>query len=122
MTLTPRLRRAFLVVALLLLLGLTWTGLNGVSLLAASQSPGQKVQAFAQIAFGLFALMSAVTTFWGRRWRSLGLAGFALTLSLAVGLFAVVWNRTTVITGIATGMMALLVSLAIIWLLRAGAR
>lgn len=122
MTLTPRLRRVFLVVALLLLLGLTWTGLNGVSLLAASQSPGQKVQAFAQIAFGLFALMSAVTTFWGRRWRSLGLAGFALTLSLAVGLFAVVWNRTTVITGIATGMMALLVSLAIIWLLRAGAR
>lgn len=122
MTPAPSLRRVFLVVALLLLLGLTWMGLfGGGSLLPASQSQGQKVQAFAQMAFGVFALLSAVTTFWARRWWPFALAGFALTLSLAAGLFVVVWNRTTVMMGIATGVMALLVSSAIIWLLRAGA-
>jgi hypothetical protein len=119
----PALRRFFLVVAVLLLLGLTWTGLQGgASLLRASQSGGQKLQAFLQIAFGLFALLSAVSIFSGRRWFSLAPACFAMTLSLAAGLFVVVWSHSPVIVGIVTGLLALCVSLAIIWLLGAGAR
>ena len=94
-------RRLFLTVALLLLLGLAWTGLhNGYSLLAPAQSISQKVQAFTQMA--------------------LVLTCFAITLSIASGLFVVVWNRSAVFVGILTGAMALLFAGAIIWLLRKG--
>lgn len=57
---SPTVRRLFLTVALLLLLGLAWTGLvNGYSLLAPAHTIGQKVQAFTQMAFGLEALGAA---------------------------------------------------------------
>jgi hypothetical protein len=115
--------RVFLAIALLLLLVLAWTGLNGgLSLLQASISRGQQVQAVTQMAFGFFALLSAVTTFWGRRWWPVAVGCFALSLGVAAGVFVVVWNRSTVVVGILTGLGALLIGLAIIWLLRIGAR
>jgi len=118
---SPAVRRLFLAVALLLLLGLAWTGLqNGSSLLAPAQSVGQKVQAFTQMAFGVFGFLGIVTTFQGRRWRPLVLTCFAITLAIASGLFVVVWNRSAVFVGLLTGAMALLVAWAIIWLLRKG--
>jgi hypothetical protein len=114
-------RRLFLAVALLLLLGLAWTGLrNGYSLLAPAQSVGQKVQAFTQMALGVLGFLVIVTTFRARRWRPLVLTCFAITLSIASGLFVVVWNRSAVFVGLLTGAMALLVAWAIIWLLRKG--
>ena len=117
----PAVSRLFLAVALLLLLGLAWTGLyNGYSLLAPAQSIGQKVQAFKQMAFGGFGFLGVVTTFWGRRWRPLVLTCFAITLSIASGLFVVVWSRSSVSVGILTGAMALLIAWAIIWVLRKG--
>jgi hypothetical protein len=112
-----------LIVALAFLVGLAWTGLNGgFNLLAPSHTRGQKVQAYAQMAFGFFALLSAVTTFRGRRWWALALAGFTISLSLAAGLFAVVWSHMSVGLGILSGAVAFLVALGIIWLLRIGAR
>lgn len=48
---SPKLRRVALLIALLLLLGLAWTGLyRGFNLLAPSHTRGQKVQAIAQMA------------------------------------------------------------------------
>lgn len=118
---SPIVHRLFLAVALLLLLGLAWTGLhNGYSLLAPAQSIGQKVQAFTQIAFGIFGFLGVVTTLWGQRWRPLVLTCFAITLSIASGLFVVVWNRSSVFVGILTGAVALLIARAIIGLLRKG--
>ena len=115
--------RVFLAIALLLLLVLTWTGLNGgLSLLKASFSRGQQVQAVTQMGFGLFALLGAFMTFWGRRWWPAAVACFALSFGVAAGLFVVVWNRSTVVVGVLTGIAALLIALAIIWLLRMGAR
>ena len=123
MTSSPALRRVLLVIALLLLLGLAWTGLyGGTKLLSPSHTLGQKVQAYAQIAFGLFALLSGVTTFRAHRWSSLAQACFTITLAMATGLFAVVWNRMTLVLGIVSGTTALLAALAIIGLLRVGAR
>lgn len=113
-------RRLVLAVALLLLLAAAWTGFNGISLLSASQSTGQKVQAAAQIAFGLFALLGLVTVFTVRRYQSVVLACFALTLSFASGLFVVVWSCSSVLVGVLTGAMAFLVARAIIWMLRKG--
>jgi hypothetical protein len=93
-----------------------------LSLLQASFSRAQQVQAVTQMGFGLFALLGAFTTFWGRRWWPVAVAGFALSLGVAAGLFVVVWNRSTVVVGILTGIAALLIAMAIIWLLRIGAR
>ena len=116
----PSVRHLVLAAALLLLLGAAWTGFNGISLLSASQSTGQKIQAAAQIAFGLFALLGLVTAFTARRFRPVALACFALTLSVASGMFVVVWSRSSVVAGVLTGAMALLVAGAIIWMLGKG--
>jgi hypothetical protein len=106
-----------------LLLGLAWTGLNGgLSLLRASFSRGQQVQAVTQMAFGFFALLSAATTFWGRRWWRVAAACFALSFGVAAGLFVVVWNRSSAVVGIVAGAVGVLIAAAIIWLLRTGAR
>jgi len=116
-------RRVLLIVALALLAGLAWTGLNGgFNLLAPSHTRGQQVQAYAQMAFGFFALLSAVTTFRGRRWSATALAGFTISLSIAAGLFAVVWSHQSVALGILSGAAAFLIAVGIIWLLRIGAR
>jgi len=117
----PIVRRLVLAVALLLLLGAVWTGLhNGISLLSASQSSGQKVQSVAQIAFGLFALLGLVTSFTARRFRPVVLACFALTLCVASGMFVIVWSRSSVLVGILAGAVAFLVAWAIIGALRQG--
>ena len=116
-------RRLVLAIAVLLLLGLAWTGIKGgLELLRPSHTQGQKVQAFAQMAFGVFALLSVVTVFWTRRWWPMVGTGFAFTLALAAGLFSVFWNRASMGVGFVSGVVALLVALAIIWLVRFGAR
>ena len=115
--------RVFLAIALVLLLGLAWTGLSGgLSLLQASFSRGQQVEAVTQMAFGFFALLSAATTFWGRRWWPVAVACFALSFGVAAGLFVVVWNRSSAVVGIVTGAVGVLIAGAIVWLQRTGAR
>jgi len=47
---------------------------------------------------------------------------YSTRLSRRWGLFAIVWNRTTVIVGIITGVVMVCVGALIIWLLRAGTR
>ena len=44
------------------------------------------MQAVAQITFGVFGLLSAATTFRGRRWWPLALACFTVSLTIATGL------------------------------------
>jgi hypothetical protein len=95
---------------------------GGLSLLRASFSRGQQVQAVTQMAFGFFALLSAATTFWGRRWWRVAAACFALSFGVAAGLFVVVWNRSSAVVGIVAGAVGVLIAAAIIWLLRTGAR
>jgi hypothetical protein len=120
-TLSQPFRRALLVIAAALLLGLAWTGLSGgANQLSQSQSVGQLAQTFTQLAFGLFALLSVVTTFWARRWGLWMLAGWVVSVTLAAGLASVVWGGTSVAIGLLAGGAALLISSAIAWMLRAG--
>jgi hypothetical protein len=63
-------------------------------------------------------LLSAITTFRGRRWRPLALACFTVSLTFATGLFAVVWSHMTVVMGIVSSGVALIVASGIIRLLR----
>ncbi|MEO8622352.1 MAG: hypothetical protein ABI625_14875 [bacterium] len=123
MTLNPAIRRMLLAIAVLLLLGLTWTGLTGgVHQWPVSQSPGQRAQTVTQLAYGLFAILSVVTTFAFQRWAPVMIAGFAISAALAAGLASIVWGETSVATGLVSGGAALLLALGIAWLLRVGAR
>ena len=123
MTLSPVIRRTLLVMVSLLLLWLAWTGLSqGVNQLSQSQTTGQIAQTITQLSFGLFALLSLVTTFWSRRWNPLMLAGWTVSVTLAAGLASVVWGGTSLLIGLLSGAAALLIGLGIAWLLRVGAR
>lgn len=120
---SPILRRIVLAVALLSLLALAWTGLSGGwSQLAESHTRGQQIQTACQLAYGLFATLSVVTTFIARRWSRLCQAGWVVSITLAGGLASVAWGDTSVAVGLLAGGASLLVSLAIIWLLRTGSR
>ena len=123
MTLTPRLRRALLAIVGLLLLWLGWTGLTqGINQLPQSQTPGQIAQTLTQVAFGLFALLSLVTTLWARRWNTLMLAAWTVSVTLAAGLASVVWGGTSLLVGLLSGAGAFLIGLGIAWLLRVATR
>ena len=123
MTLSQPFRRALLVIAAALLLGLAWTGLRGgANQLSQPQSVGQAAQTLAQLAYGLFALLSVVTTIWARRWGLWMLAGWVVSVTLAAGLASVVWGGTSVAIGLLAGGATLLISSAIAWMLRAGGR
>jgi hypothetical protein len=112
-----------LAIASLLLIGLAWTGIRGgIHQFPQSQTPGQIVQTLTQLGFGIFALLSVLTTFWGARWNRFMLAGWTVTATLAGGLAPVVWGGTSRLIGFVSGAAALLVALGIAWLLRIGAR
>jgi hypothetical protein len=111
----------FLAVALLLLLGLAWTGLSGgVHQIPQSHTPGQWIQTIAQLSYGILSLLSVLTSFRGHRWAPLVLTCWVVSVTIAAGFAAVVWGRTTLGVGVASAGASLLVALAIVWLLRAG--
>ena len=123
LTLTPNVRRVLLAVVLLLLLWLAWTGLSGgITQLSQAQTLGQQAQTLSQIAYGLFALLCGITTFWGRRWSGPLEVCWAVSITVAAGLAAIVWGGTSVAIGVLSGGAALLIALVIVWLRRAGAR
>jgi hypothetical protein len=120
---TPAVRRLFLIIAVLLLLALAWTGLtSGVHDLSVTRSTGQKVQAVAQVTYGFLSVLAVVTVFRGRRWQSPILRSWAVSLTLAAGLASVVWGGTTIAIGLLSAAVALLAAMAIGWLLRVGTR
>lgn len=109
--------------ALLLLLGLAWTGLSGgVNQLPHSDTTGEKAQTLAQFAYGLFALLSVVTAFLGRPWALLARGCFIVSLALAAGLASIVWGGTSLATGLLSGAAASVTALIIVWFLHAGTR
>ena len=123
MSISPRIRITLLAIDGLLLLWLAWTGLSGgVHQLPQSQTPGQIAQTLTQLGFGLFALLSLLTTFWGSQWNHSMLVGWTVSATLAGGLASVVWGGTSLLIGFVSGVASLLIALGIAWLLRIGAR
>ena len=119
MTLIPRVRQILLVIVCGLLLWLAWIGLSGgLHQLSQSRTPGQMVQTLTQFGFGFFALLSLVTTFRAQRWNPLMLVSWVISLSLAAGLASVVWGGTSLLVGLVSGSVALLIGLGIAWLVR----
>lgn len=118
-----RIRIALLVVVGLVLLWLAWTGVTqGVNQMGQSRTPGQVIQTVTQFAFGLFAALSLVTTFWWRRWNRRMLGALIVSLTLAGGLASIIWGGTSILMGCAAGAATLLISLGLAWVLRFAAR
>ncbi len=108
---------------MLLLLALAWTGLSGgVNQIDESITAGQKAQTFSQFAYGVFGVLGVVTIFWGRRWNPVILGFWVVSLTMAAGLASIVWGETGFGIGLLAGGATLLIALAIVWLLRVGAR
>jgi len=121
MTIGPAVRRVLLIVAIVLLLGLTWTGISGgISQLSSARTAGQAAQTVLQLVYGLFALLSIATTFRGRRWNRPMLVGWTVSLALTAGLASVVWGGTSILIGFLSGGAAGLIAAGIAWLLRVG--
>lgn len=117
------LRRILLGIALFLFLAFAWLGLSGgIDDLPLSTTAGQKVQSIMQLIYGASALLTAVTTFWARRWARLSRICWILSCTLAAGLASVVWGGTSLAIGFLSGVAGAAMALGASWLLEAGAR
>jgi hypothetical protein len=118
----PVLRRLLLVVAIVLLLGLAWTGIHGgMDQLSEMHTTAQTIQTAFQFVYGVFAVLSIVTVFWARRWNPALLVCWTIALAFAGGLGATAWGGASALIGIIAGLAAGLVGAGIAWLLRFGA-
>ena len=113
------LRRTLFVVIAVVLLALTWSGVNGgMDQWGEARSPEQVTQTLTQFAFALFALLSLVTMIWARRWSRVTGAGLTVSLGLAGGLASVVWGGTSVPIGVIAALASAAIALGITWLAR----
>ena len=116
------LRRILFLLAIVLLLALSWAGISGgVSQLSSVRTAGQTVQTAFQFAYGVCALLGITTTFWWRRWNQLLLASWTIALAFAGGLGAYSWGGTSALIGVVAGLAAGLIGAGVAWLLRFGA-
>jgi hypothetical protein len=83
---------------------------------------GQKTQSVAQLAYGTFALLTAITRFSGPRWARLSRAGWILSCTVAAALASIVWGGTTLAVALLSGGGGAVVASMIVWLLHAGTR
>ena len=122
LTSAPVLRRVLLVVAVLLLLGLAWTGIHGgIDQLSGIHTTAQTIQTALQLVYGVFSVLSIVTVFWAPRWNPAILVCWTIALAFAGGLGATAWGGTSALIGVGSGVAAGLVGAGIAWLLRFGA-
>ena len=123
MTPGPVLRRVLLGIALVVLLGLAWTGIEGaITQLPGARTAGRRIQTAMQLSYGVLALLSIATAFRGDRWNRLLLVCWTIALALAGGMGATAWGGTSLLTGVVSGLASGLIGAGIAWLLRIGAR
>jgi hypothetical protein len=117
------LRGVLLAIAMVLLLVLAWTGINGgIHQLSTTATTGQTIQTSLQLLYGALSVLSIVTVYWARRWNRPVLACWTISLALAGGLGATEWGGASLRIGIVSAAAAGLVGAGIAWLLRIGAR
>jgi len=118
---TPAVQRIVLAVAVLLLLVLAWTGLTGgIDDFATAENVGQEGQTVAQLAYGLLSLLTVTTVHGVHRWRGVIRGAWAASMMVAAGLASMVWGDAGALVGLVAAAGALLIALAILWLLRFG--
>jgi hypothetical protein len=123
MTLGTVLRGLLFAIAIVLLLVLAWTGINGgIHQLSTTATTGQTIQTALQLLYGALSVLSIVTVYWARRCNRPVLACWTISLALAGGLGATEWGGASLRIGIVSAAAAGLVGAGIAWLLRIGAR
>jgi hypothetical protein len=109
-----------LVLAVGILLGLTWVGLSGgLRQLPQSVTTGQKAQSAAQIAYGVLSLLMIASALWRRQW-ALVQACWVASTTVAGGLAPVVWGGSSLALGLLSAGATLLIALGTVWLVRRG--
>jgi hypothetical protein len=122
MSLGPRARRVLLAIAVLLFLGMTWSGVSGgLHQISQSRTTGQWIQTVAQLCYGVLGLLCVPTSLqWRRWWSQATRACWVVSVTLAAGFAAVAWGGTSVQLGVLSGAVSLLIAVAMVWLLRTG--
>ncbi len=116
----PVVRRGLLACAVLFLIWLAWQALSGgLRQFHRARTVGQKVETVTQLESGLLSLLVVLTCFWRRRWAQPIRIIWSLTLAMTAGLSALVWGPPMPLIGALFVAIALLVSRAILWTLRA---
>lgn len=120
MKIHPGVRQVLAALTVVLLLALAFQGISGgVTQLPQSSSIGQYVQSFAQVLYGVCAVLSIATAV---RWREYAFPvqfGFIVGCVLAGGLAAVVWGGESAGSGVVAAVTALAIASALVWMLRA---
>lgn len=79
-------RRLLLVIGLFLLHVMALVGIEGgIVQFTHARSLGEKTQTALQFAYGVFAILAVVTTFWRREWNRTLLGYWAVSMTLAGG-------------------------------------
>lgn len=108
-----------LVLALALLVALTWIGLaGGLKQLPQAETAGQLVQTIAQLGYGALSPASIVAAVQAHRWAPRLHAAWAVSVTVAGGLAPVVWGESGWATGAGSACAALAVALLVTWSLR----
>lgn len=114
-------KRFLLVVAILLLLYLAWSGIQGgVEQVSQAQTLGQKVQTASQFVFGLLSLLVGASAFRVHRFSRIVRWTWVAAVTIAGGLAPVVWGASPWASGLVAGVSALAIALLILWILRIG--
>lgn len=122
MILLPILRPILAVVAVLLLLALAYTGISGgIDQWDDWSTAAQRIQLASQIIYGVSALFILITRFRWHRLRRAAELGFIVFGVMAAGLAAVVWGGGSLVSGVLTGIAALAIACAIVWMFRTSA-
>ena len=120
MILHPGIRQVLAALAALLLLGLTFQGIaGGAEQWTHSTAIGQYAQSVAQMGYGICSLFTLVTVVRWRQYAMPAQAGLVVSSAAAAGLANVFWGAGSLWNGLLAGVAALLVSVALIWLVRA---
>ena len=112
-------KRALLVAALLALAAIAWGTLaGGLRQIPRGHTPGRWFETAVQLACGVLALLTILTTFrWRRRAPAIRTA-WAASLAITVGLSSLVWGPPMPAVGLLFAAGATLVALVVIWALR----
>jgi hypothetical protein len=122
MTVQQVVRPIAVVVSVLLLLALAFTGITGgIDQWPNWSSLSHRAQSSAEVVSGLCALLIPITRVTLYRLRKASEIGFVAGSVAAAGLAPVVWADAPVTQGLLSGIVALAIAAAIVWMFRFGA-
>lgn len=120
MKIHPGVRQVLAALTVILLLALALQGIaGGVQQLPQSSTPGQYVQSFAQVLYGVCAVLSIATAVRWREFASHVQFGFIAGCVAAGGLAAVSWGGGSIASGVMAAAAAFIIASALVWMLRA---